>query len=57
MVFEVYAYNELLQGHQIFLKNEIRGLEKKGLWLTEVAALTEDLGLVPNTHMVAHNHL
>jgi len=26
-------------------------------WLRALVALPEDLGWVPNTHMVAHNHM
>jgi hypothetical protein len=30
---------------------------ERWFWLRALAALAEDLGSVPNTHTVAHNHL
>ena len=31
--------------------------KKMTQWLKALAALSEDLGSIPNNHMVAHNHL
>jgi hypothetical protein len=34
-----------------------RGVREMAQWLRALAALAKDLGLVPSTHRVAHNHL
>lgn len=39
------------------LLNEFIGSGKMAQWLRALAALEEDLGLVPSTHMLVFNHL
>lgn len=34
-----------------------RGTDEMGQWLEVLAALMENLGLIPSTHMEAHSHL
>ena len=44
----------------MFLTNQIKKIHQAGEMaqrLSALAALPEDPGLIPSTHMVAHNHL
>lgn len=38
-------------------KNIINKAGETVQWLGAIVALAEDLGSIPNTHIVAHNHL
>jgi len=40
----------------LLVSRELRAAIKVVQCLRAFAALTEDLGLIPNTHMVAHKH-
>lgn len=39
------------------IKKHYMGNGEMALRLRALVALVEDLGLIPNTHMMAHNHL
>lgn len=52
----VQAYDPVFTFAKLFFCIGQEGARETAQWLRELAALGEDLGLVPSTHMMAHDH-
>lgn len=54
-LFAVFFLRSCLSSFQTYFEN-MHGIEEMAQWLRILAALAEDLGSIPSTHMLAHSY-